>query len=120
MTGGKPWPVEIRVDRAKRTVEIDFDTGERFNLPAEYLRVVSPSAEVQGHGGAAPPPVAGKRSVSVIDAEPVGNYAVRFRFDDGHDTGLYSWALLYRLGREQERLWADYLERLSAASLSRD
>jgi DUF971 family protein len=120
MTGAKPWPVEIRIDRKKRAVEIDFDTGERFHLPAEYLRVVSPSAEVQGHGGAAPLPVAGKRNVSVADAEPVGNYAVRFRFDDGHDTGLYSWDLLYELGRDQDRLWADYLERLAAAGLSRD
>jgi DUF971 family protein len=99
---------------------VDFDTGEQFHLPAEYLRVVSPSAEVQGHGGAAPPPVPGKRNVAVIAAEPVGNYAVRLRFDDGHDTGLFSWDLLYRLGREQDQLWADYLQRLSAAGLSRD
>lgn len=120
MSGAKPWPREIRVDRAKHVIEVDFDTGERFHLPAEYLRVVSPSAEVQGHGAVAPPPVAGKRDVTVTSAEPVGNYAVRLLFDDGHDTGLYSWDLLYRLGRDQERLWADYLDRLAAAGLSRD
>ncbi len=82
--------------------------------------MVSPSAEVQGHGAAAPPPVAGKRRVAVADAEPMGNYAVRLHFDDGHDTGLYSWDLLYQLGRDQDRLWADYLKRLSAAGFSRD
>ena len=120
MSGAKPWPTEIRIDRQKREVEVDFDTGERFHLPAEYLRVVSPSAEVQGHGRAPPAPVPGKRNVVVTGAEPVGNYAVRLHFDDGHDTGLYSWDLLYQLGRDQERLWADYLKRLSAAGLSRE
>jgi DUF971 family protein len=120
VSGPKPWPTEIRIDRAKRSVEIDFDTGERFHLPAEYLRVVSPSAEVQGHGETAPPPVSGKRHVTVTGADPVGNYAVRLQFDDGHDTGLFSWDLLYELGRNQDRLWADYLKRLSAAGLSRE
>lgn len=116
----KPWPVEIRVKRAERVVEIDFDSGERYRLPAEYLRVESPSAEVQGHGAAKPPPVAGKRQVAVTEAEPVGNYAVRLIFDDGHATGLYSWELLHRLGRDQDALWAGYLKRLAEHGLSRE
>ncbi len=114
-----PWPTEIHVNRAKATVSVAFDNGERFELPAEYLRVESPSAEVQGHGAAKPPPVAGKSGVSVRAAEPVGNYAVRFIFDDGHDTGLYSWDLLYRLGRDRSARWASYLARLSEFGLAR-
>jgi DUF971 family protein len=114
------WPVEIRVKADTRMVEVDFDTGERFRLPAEYLRVMSPSAEVQGHGTKKPPPVAGKKNVAVVNAEAVGNYAVRLLFDDGHDTGLFSWSLLYSLGREQNRLWGDYLGLLAAHSLKRE
>lgn len=115
-----PWPVEIRVLKSERAVEIDFDTGEHFRLPAEYLRVESPSAEVKGHGGKAPPPPAGKRHVAVLNAEAVGNYAVRLLFDDGHDTGLYSWELLYRLGREQSTRWQAYLDRLREHGLARE
>ncbi len=114
-----PWPTEIRVRRAERSVAIDFDSGERFELPAEYLRVESPSAEVQGHGAAKPAPVAGKRNVSISAAHPVGNYAVRFLFDDGHDSGLYSWDLLHALGREKNARWGDYLARLAQHGLSR-
>lgn len=115
-----PWPVEIRVLRAERRVEIDFDDGARFAYPAEYLRVESPSAEVQGHGPGQKQVVAGKRNVAVLAAEPVGNYAVRLRFDDLHDTGMYTWPYLRRLGEARERLWAEYLRALEERGLSRD
>jgi DUF971 family protein len=115
-----PWPVELRVRRAERCLEIDFDDGESFALPAELLRVESPSAEVMGHGPGQKTIVAGRRHVGIMAVEPVGNYAVRIRFDDLHDTGIYSWGYLYRLGRDRERVWADYLEALAAKGLSRD
>jgi DUF971 family protein len=116
----EPWPLEIRVKRAERCLEIDFDDGQSFTLPAELLRVESPSAEVQGHTPSQKVVVAGKRHVAIRDLEPVGNYAVRIVFDDGHDTGIYSWPYLYRLGRERERIWQAYLEALAARGLSRD
>ncbi len=116
----KPWPEEIRVKRAERRLEIAFDTGERFILPAEFLRVLSPSAEVQGHGTEKPPPLGGKSNVGLTNAEPVGNYAVRLHFDDGHSTGLYSWDLLYRMGKELDALWAEYLKRLEGEGLTRE
>lgn len=111
MTEGarKPWPVELRLDRAKRQLTVEFDTGERFVLPAEYLRVESPSAEVQGHGARQKQIVTGKAEVAIAALEPVGNYAVRIVFDDGHDTGLFSWDYLHELGREQRAKWAAYL-----------
>lgn len=93
-----PWPVELRYVRAARMLEIDFDDGARVAISAERLRVNSPSAEVRGHGGAAPPPVAGKEQVAIERIERVGNYAVRIVFDDGHATGLYTWAYLAGLG----------------------
>jgi DUF971 family protein len=114
------WPVEIRVLRAERVLEIDFDDGARFRYPAELLRVESPSAEVQGHNPAQKVTVPGKRRVGIARVEHVGNYAVRIVFDDGHDTGIYSWEWLYRLGRDQDRLWHDYLEALRTKGLSRD
>jgi len=114
-----PWPTDIRIKKASRILEIDFDNGERYELPAEFLRVESPSAEVQGHGAERPAPVAGKREVAIVDAQAVGNYAVRLIFSDGHSTGLYSFDLLARLGREHERLWSEYLSRLAAHGLSR-
>lgn len=114
-----PWPTALRIDGARKSLHIAFDNGETFELAAELLRVESPSAEVQGHGGPKQL-VAGRRLVAIIGAEPVGNYAVRLRFDDLHDTGIYSWAYLYRLGREGAALWANYLEKLAAAGLSRD
>lgn len=117
--GPAPWPVELRYARGARVLEIDWEDGRTDRLPAEFLRVESPSAEVKGHGGTKPPPVAGKRGVSVLAIEPVGNYAVRLRFDDGHDTGLYSFALLARLAREQDRLWSEYLDRLARHGLTR-
>ena len=115
-----PWPTELRVDRAEKTLTVTFDNGERFVLPAELLRVESPSAEVQGHGPSQKTTVAGRRHVGIMDLEPVGNYAVRIRFDDLHDTGMYSWRYLHHLGKHQEQLWADYLKALEKRGLSRD
>jgi DUF971 family protein len=103
------WPTELRLDAAKRTLTVSFDTGESFALAAEYLRVESPSAEVQGHSAAEKKIVTGKENVSIAALEPVGNYAVRIVFDDGHDTGLFSWDYLCELGREQKTKWAAYL-----------
>lgn len=116
----EPWPVELRLKGAEKLLEIDFDTGERYALPAEYLRVESPSAEVKGHGSAQRIVVGGKRDVGIARIEPVGNYAIRIHFDDGHDTGLYSWTLLHRLGRDRDHIWADYLAALAAKGLTRD
>ncbi|HEY0104471.1 MAG TPA: DUF971 domain-containing protein [Rhizomicrobium sp.] len=112
MTEGaaKPWPVEIRLNPAKDQLTVAFDSGEHFVLPAEYLRVESPSAEVQGHGQGQKQIVTGKQAVAIAALEPVGNYAVRIVFDDGHDTGLFSWDYLHELGREQRVKWATYLK----------
>ena len=113
------WPTALRIDSGRLSLHITFDNGETFELTAELLRVESPSAEVQGHGGPKQL-IAGRRMVAIIGAEPVGNYAVRLQFDDLHDTGIYSWAYLHRLGREGAALWTTYLEKLDAAGLSRD
>jgi DUF971 family protein len=112
MTEGKskPWPAELRLNPAKTQLTVEFDTGERFVLAAEYLRVESPSAEVQGHGASQKQIVTGKSDVTIRALEPVGNYAVRVVFDDGHDTGLFSWDYLHELGREQRAKWAAYLK----------
>jgi DUF971 family protein len=115
-----PTPTEIRLRRAEKLLEVDFDDGQRFVLPAEYLRVESPSAEVQGHGPGERRTVAGKRHVAITGVEPVGHYAVRLVFDDGHDTGIYSWDVLYALGRDRAGKWDAYLAALRAARLSRD
>jgi DUF971 family protein len=104
-----PWPTEIRLSSDKRTLTVTFDTGETFALPAEYARVESPSAEVQGHAPSEKIVVEGKKDVTIQRIEPVGNYAVRLVFDDGHDSGLYSWDWLYGLGREKEGRWLAYL-----------
>ncbi len=117
---GLPWPQEIVLVRRDRVLRVGFDDGSSFVLPAEYLRVLSPSAEVQGHGPADRKTVAGKRNVGIDRVEPVGNYAVRLAFDDGHATGIYSWAYLHELGRERETRWKAYLEELQAKGLSRD
>src|SRR5947207_10397891 len=108
----KGWPTELRVDRARSTLSIRFDDGDTFALSAEYLRVESPSAEVQGHSPAQRQTVAGKRQVKIVSIEPIGNYAARIMFDDGHDTGLYSWDYLRELGREQNAKWSAYLAAL--------
>jgi len=118
-SGATPWPTDIRIKRAERLLEIDFDDGSRFALPAELLRVESPSAEVQGHGEGKMI-VAGKRQVAITGADPVGNYAIRIFFDDGHDTGLYTWSYLHGLGRTQEQVWQTYLDALASRGLSRD
>ena len=115
-----PWPIEIRLKTAEKALEVDFDDGSSFRLPAELLRVESPSAEVQGHSPTEKRLVAGRRHVNVMEIEPVGNYAVRLRFDDTHDTGIYSWAYLHWMGRNRDRLWADYLAALERQGLSRD
>lgn len=106
----RPWPTELRLDKAKRTLSVSYDSGERFSLPAEYLRVESPSAEVQGHAPGQKQIVTGKEQVAITALEPVGNYAVRIVFDDGHDTGLFSWDYLHELGREQVARWQTYLK----------
>ena len=117
---GAPKPTEIRLLREERALEVDFDDGARFRLPAEFLRVESPSAEVQGHAPSEKTIVAGRRHVGIMGLEPVGNYAVRILFDDLHDTGIFSWAKLYGLGEAQERIWREYLDALAERGLSRD
>ncbi len=112
-------PTEIRLSKAERMLRVAFDDGSHFALPAELLRVESPSAEVQGHGPGQRQIVPGKRDVSIVAVEPVGNYAVRLVFDDTHDTGIYSWEYLHELGRDQERRWAAYLTALQSRGLSR-
>ena len=114
-----PAPVEIRLRTRSRLLEISFDDGTRYELPAEYLRVHSPSAEVQGHGGGETVLVPGKEHVGISAVEPIGHYAVRLVFDDGHDTGLYTWKYLRELGAEREARWLIYLRRLEAAGLKR-
>ena len=122
MTADGParWPVELRLKRAEKLLEIAFDDGSHFSLPAEYLRVESPSAEVQGHGPGQKTLVPGRAHVGIIGLEPIGNYAVRITFDDLHDTGIYSWSYLYQLGVEQQRRWREYLDALAANGLRRE
>ena len=114
------WPVEIRLKTAEKAVEIDFDDGATFRFPAEFLRVESPSAEVQGHGPGQKLLVAGRAHVGILELEPVGNYAIRIKFDDLHDTGIYSWRYLHQLGLRQAALWQDYLDALAAQGLGRE
>ena len=114
-----PTAVEIRLNRADRILHVAFDDGTSVDLPAEYLRVESPSAEVQGHSPSQKVTVAGKRDVGITGIEPVGNYAVRLTFDDRHDTGIYTWDYFHELGAEQPRRWPAYLAALDAKGLSR-
>ena len=114
------WPTEIRLKQVEKILEIDFDDGSTFALPAELLRVESPSAEVQGHGPDQKKLVAGRRHVGIMELEPIGNYAVKIKFDDLHDTGIFSWQYLYQLGRDQDQIWRDYLAAIEASGLSRD
>jgi DUF971 family protein len=116
----KRWPSELRLSKDRRVLRIAFDDGTAFDLPAEYLRVASPSAEVRGHSPSERKTVAGKRNVEIIGVEPVGNYAVKLVFDDMHDTGIYGWDYLYELGAEQGEKWQNYLAELEAKGLSRD
>jgi DUF971 family protein len=115
-----PRPTEINLHQVSRMLDIAFDDGARFNMPVEYLRVFSPSAEVRGHGPGQEVLQAGKREVNINAIEPIGMYAVKFVFSDGHDTGIYSWDYLYDLGMRHESNWKTYLARLAQAGKSRD
>jgi DUF971 family protein len=110
-------PIEIKLRRQSRVLEVAFDDGRRFELPFEYLRVYSPSAEVRGHGPGQETLQLGKQDVQVVAVDPVGNYAVRLVFDDGHDSGLYAWGYLYELGATREQKWQHYLDRLARLGL---
>ncbi len=116
----RPWPKELRLSKDRRALTVAFEDGISFNLPAEYLRVESPSAEVQGHNPDERKTVPGKRDVGIMEIHPVGNYAVRLVFDDLHSTGIFSWDYLHQLGREQDKRFALYLEELAAKGLSRE
>jgi len=115
----EPWPEELRLAAGGSQLEVRFDSGEQVALPAEYLRVESPSAEVKGHGPGQEQLVWGKRNVKISRLEPVGSYAVRIVFDDGHSTGLYTWPYLLKLGREEEAIWQAYLAKIAAAGFRR-
>jgi len=115
-----PTPTEITVHQQSRQLELAFDDGARFSIPFELMRVYSPSAEVMGHGPGQEVLQTGKREVGIVEIEPVGHYAVRPRFTDGHDSGLFTWDYLYKLGAEQQALWRAYEERLAAAGRGRD
>ena len=115
----RPWPTELRLHKDRKLLTIAFDDGERFDLAAEYLRVRSPSAEVQGHSPAERKTVPGKKDIAILEVNPVGNYAVRLVFDDMHSTGIYSWDYLRELGENRARYWQDYLDELAAKGLQR-
>ncbi|MDB6085443.1 MAG: 1-(5-phosphoribosyl)-5-[(5-phosphoribosylamino)methylideneamino] imidazole-4-carboxamide isomerase [Gammaproteobacteria bacterium] len=114
-----PQPLEIKIRTESRILDVRFDDGSRYEMPFEYLRVFSPSAEVKGHGGGEGTLQTGKENVRVTAVEPIGNYAVRLVFDDGHNTGLYSWSLLHQLGSNAQANWSRYLERCAAAGVRR-
>ncbi len=116
----RPKPTEIRLKRQQKVLEIDFEDGRRFSLPAELLRVESPSAEVRGHSPGGKKTVAGRRHVGILDIEAVGHYAIKINFDDLHGSGIYTWETLYDLGQRQDEIWRAYLEELEAKGLSRD
>lgn len=118
--GTRCWPTEIRLQKEAKRLEVDFDDGARFSYPAEFLRVLSPSAEVQGHAPSQRQTVGGRLHVGILSLEAVGHYAVRIIFDDLHDSGIYTWNYLYELGAEQEARWAGYLAELAAKGMSRD
>ena len=117
---GTPRPLEIKLHQKSRVVEVSFDDGKVFRLSCEYLRVYSPSAEVRGHGPGQEVLQPGKKDVEITAIEPVGNYAVKIVFSDGHDTGLYSWDYLYELGKNESKLWQQYVEKLAVAGLYRE
>jgi DUF971 family protein len=116
----RPWPTELRLSKDKKMLTVAFEGGERFALPAEYLRVKSPSAEVQGHSPDERKTVPGKRNVMILEVQPVGNYAIRLVFDDMHSTGIFSWDYLLELGQSQPRYWQEYLDELAAKGMTRD
>ena len=115
----QPWPTELRLHKNRQALTVTFDDGESFDLAAEYLRVRSPSAEVQGHSPSERRTVAGKQDVRILELHPVGNYAIRLSFDDLHSTGIFSWDYLHELGRNRDRYWRDYLADLADKKLSR-
>jgi len=115
-----PWPTELRLRKDRKALIVTFDSGESFDLAAEFLRVRSPSAEVQGHSPSERRTVSGKQDVEILELLPVGNYAVRLVFDDMHSTGIFSWDYLCELGRNHDKYWSDYLGELKAKSLSRE
>ena len=115
----KSWPTELRLRKDRKTLTVIFDNGESFDLSAEYLRVQSPSAEVQGHSPTERKTVAGKKDVAILELHPIGNYAVRLVFDDLHSTGIYSWDYLYNLGHNHVQIWEDYLDDLEEKGLTR-
>ncbi|MGH6748946.1 MAG: gamma-butyrobetaine hydroxylase-like domain-containing protein [Methyloceanibacter sp.] len=115
----EPWPTEFKLSKDRRLLTVAFDDGVRAELPAELLRVLSPSAEVQGHSPEQRVTVPGKKNVGIVRVEPVGNYAVRIVFDDGHDTGLYVWAYLRELGEHKDARWSAYVQELAAKRLTR-
>ena len=115
-----PWPTELRLHKDRKALSIAFDDGSHFDLAAEYLRVKSPSAEVQGHSPDERKTVPGKKNVMVLEVRPVGNYAVRLVFDDMHSTGIYSWDYLHELGRKHERYWQEYTDELAAKGMRRE
>jgi DUF971 family protein len=115
-----PWPTEVRLRKDKTALAITFDNGDAFEFPAEFLRVHSPSAEVQGHSPEERQTVGGKRNIMVMEIHPIGNYAVRLVFDDMHGTGIYTWDYFLKLGRTQETMWRDYIEELAAKGMTRD
>lgn len=116
----KPWPTELRLSKDKKQLAVSFDNGESHEYAAEYLRVCSPSAEVQGHSPSQRKTVPGKRDVGIMKIEPVGNYAVRIHFDDLHSSGIFSWDYFIKLAGERETLWGGYLKELEEKGLSRD
>ena len=120
MAAKTPRPTEITLHQASRVLDVAFDDGRKFSLSCEYLRVFSPSAEVRGHGPGQEVLQTGKKSVAIKTVDPVGQYAIKFLFSDGHDTGIYSWDYLYDLGLRQDELWQRYLERMTKAGASRD
>jgi len=119
MVENDPWPTELKVDKNRRVLTVAFDDGADYALTAELLRVMSPSAEVQGHSPEERVTVPGKKAVRILRIEPVGNYAARIVFDDGHNTGLFTWAYLRELGENKEARWHDYLAELAAKRLTR-
>jgi DUF971 family protein len=119
-TDTEAWPSELRLHKDRKTLTVTFEGGEHHDLPAEYLRVKSPSAEVQGHSAEERKTVPGKRNVEILEVLPIGNYAVRLVFDDMHDTGIYGWSYLRELGRNRARYWQDYVDELASKNMSRD
>ena len=120
MPATEAWPTELRLSKDRKVLTVAFDTGQKFELSAEYLRVKSPSAEVQGHSPAERKTVGSKKDVAILEVTPIGNYAVRLSFDDMHSTGIYSWPYLSELGQNKTKLWQEYLDELAAKGLSRE